>query len=442
MSQFLISSEITVIDPSKEIIDYVKDKLVLDNPEYYQAEKIGRYCKNIPKTIELFSKNGNTLILPFGVLKDVWELRKINTETKLDFSPFIPLNIKGNINLYDYQEQALNALKKGKNGILEAPCGSGKTQIGLALIKAIGGKALWLTHTHDLLEQSKKRCEAYFKGDFGTITQGKVNIGKDITFATVQTMCKIETKLYENEFTTVIVDECHRAVGTPTKVMMFYKVLNNCKARYKFGLTATLNRSDGLIASMFSLIGPKLYTIPREYVGDKTIRADYQIIENNEKYNPFAYTFNSMIDFNKLLNVLCEDQTRNEIIIENVVKNLERNQLVLSHRVKHVETLGEMLRERGIDCSIVTGKVKNRNFTSKIIIATYSLAKEGLDIPRLDVLHLTTPQKDKTTTIQSVGRIERNIEGKKQSICFDYLDTDISYCLMCQKKRERILNKR
>lgn len=440
--KILITNQIIIQNPNRKIIDFIKENLILDNPDYIQAEKLGRYSRGIPKKLELFTRNADTFYLPFGTLQDIWRLKDNDTSYKLDFSPFKPLEMLGSINLYDYQEQALNALKKGKNGILEAPCGSGKTQIGLALIKAIGGKALWLTHTHDLLEQSKKRCEAYFKGDFGTITQGKVNIGRDITFATVQTMCKIEPSLYENEFTTIIVDEAHRCIGTPTKVTMFYKILNNCKTRYKFGLSATLDRSDGLINCLFSLIGNKLYSIPRECVEDKIIKCDYKVIINDKKYDPFEYTFNATIDFNMLLTMLCEDNTRNELIIDNVMKNLDRDQLILSHRVKHVEILAKLLQERGIECSVVTGKIKNRNFTSKIIIATYSLAKEGLDIPRLDVLHLTTPQKDKTTTVQSVGRIERNIEGKKQPICFDYLDTDISYCLMCQKKRKNMIIKR
>ena len=77
-----------------------------------------------------------------------------------------------------------------------------------------------------------------------------------------------------------------------------------------------------------------------------------------------------------------------------------------------------------------------------VILATYPLAKEGLDIPTLDRLHLVTPQKDRATVQQSAGRIERNIEGKNTPIVYDYVDENIGYCLNAYKKRKSILKKR
>ena len=56
------------------------------------------------------------------------------------------------------------------------------------------------------------------------------------------------------------------------------------------------------------------------------------------------------------------------------------------------------------------------------LFATYALAKEGLDIPRLDRLYLTTPQKDYAVIVQSVGRIARTFDGKEQPIAYDYVD--------------------
>lgn len=50
------------------------------------------------------------------------------------------------------------------------------------------------------------------------------------------------------------------------------------------------------------------------------------------------------------------------------------------------------------------------------------LAKEGLDIPRLDRLILASPHRDKATIIQSVGRIERTFDKKKKAIVFDLVD--------------------
>ena len=70
----------------------------------------------------------------------------------------------------------------------------------------------------------------------------------------------------------------------------------------------------------------------------------------------------------------------------------------------------------------------------RYLFASYRLAKEGLDIPRLDRLYLTTPQKDYAVIVQSVGRIARTFEGKEQPICYDYVD-DIGYLVNAYKKR-------
>ena len=64
-----------------------------------------------------------------------------------------------------------------------------------------------------------------------------------------------------------------------------------------------------------------------------------------------------------------------------------------------------------------------RDGKENLLFATYGLAKEGLDIPRLDRLILASPHRDKATIIQSVGRIERKFEGKKNPTVYDIVDS-------------------
>lgn len=443
--RLIIGNDIRIENPNNDIIRYCDTKLTIDNLDYINAERLGRYLGNIPKLMKLYVKDGNCLRLPFGCLKDVWKLKDSRTEYELKFSHFKGSCMEGHINLYDYQERALKSLLEGKNGVLQAPCGSGKTQIGLQLIKSIGGKALWLTHTQKLLEQSMERCKRYFTGDFGTITEGNVNIGKDITFATVQTMAKIDTEIYKDAFDIVIVDECHHCVGSPTKVMRFYKIITNCNCRYKYGLSATLSRADNLIQTLFYLIGNILHTITKEEVGDKVIKAEHRKVDIDLEYDMFDYLdTDGTINYTNMITMLSNNETRNNIIIDNVFReyNNGKKQMILCHRVSQVIDLCNKIGTFAKAVAI-TGKVKqkNREFDGDVIIATYSLAKEGLDIPSLDVLHLATPQKNASTTEQSVGRIERNIDGKQTPICYDYVDNTIQYCVNCYRQRKRILNK-
>jgi superfamily II DNA or RNA helicase len=87
---------------------------------------------------------------------------------------------------------------------------------------------------------------------------------------------------------------------------------------------------------------------------------------------------------------------------------------------------GKAEREQALE-DMRTGK-------KKFLFATYSLAKEGLDIPCLERLFLTTPQKDYAVITQSIGRIARTCDGKQEPICLDFVD-DIGYLVKSYKKR-------
>lgn len=444
--KLIIGKDITIENPNSAINRYCEEELTLANPDYIIASKLGHYVGRMEKSIRLYVKNGNKLILPFGCLEDIWQPRLIKgAEYETRFHEFRGNQMKGDIKLYDYQERALKRLYEGKNGILEAPCGSGKTQIGLALIKKIGGKALWLTHTSKLLKQSMERAKAYFDGDFGTITEGEVHIGRDITFATVQTMRTLDTSVYENEFDIIIVDECHHCVGTPTKVMQFYKILTNCNARRKYGLSATLSRGDNLMRSVYSIIGKKLHTITEREVGSKIIKAKHIKVDIGLDYNMRDYCdSDGTINYTKLITLLSDNEERNDIICEKIMNlySLGKKQLVLCHRISQIKTLTEKI-SKFCKVNSITGRVsqKDRDYDGDVIVATYSLAKEGLDIPTLDVVHFATPQKDKAIVKQSAGRVERNVEGKEQPLVMDYVDINIDYCNMCYRKRLNILKK-
>ena len=206
-----IESKLIVKDPTQEVQDYCYQKLVVPNPDYYKKQAIGKWTGNLPMNIHLFEKCGDDLWLPFGCIRDLWALYPVKEAYKMAISPIQARLYKSNINLYPYQEEAVNKALRAKNGLIVMPCGGGKTQTGLELIARIGGRALWLTHTQDLLNQSKDRAKGTLDlcgGKYGTITGGKVNIGTHITFATVQTMAKLDLYKYKDMFDVVIVDEC------------------------------------------------------------------------------------------------------------------------------------------------------------------------------------------------------------------------------------------
>ena len=444
-----VSNNIRIKNPSNEIISWCQAHLKLPNPEYAKKVRMGFYLGNTPKFLYLYEVHGDEIILPYGTLKQITPLIQ-NAIVTSDFKPFESIDYGQPIPLYPYQEQAVQAVKNGYYGILQSKAGSGKTQMGIALIKEYGRRALWLCHTIDLVNQSKERAERYMDSSLiGKITEGKVDIGKGVTFATIQTMCKLDLSQYKDMWDVIIVDECHRVAGTPTQMSMFAKVLNSLSARHKYGLSATVHRADGMIQATFALLGDVVYIVPDEAIADKVMQVSIKPIGTGVKISRECLNTDGTLNYAKLINYLCEDAYRNTLIRNHIIRDSDRSCLVLSDRLEHLETLMNLLpthmRDRAVMISgkmtSKKGKVERaqaledmRTGKKKYLFATYSLAKEGLDIPCLERLFMATPQKDCAVITQSIGRIARTHEGKADPVCYDFVD-DIGYLVKSYKKR-------
>ena len=186
----LVSNTLTIENPTQEALMWCKKNLTIANPEYAKKVRMHFWVGDTPSKLSLYEQEGNNLILPFGTLRTLPDcIAKESTFTSSFPAPVSVVYGGVDVPLYDYQKDAVEAVYKAQYGILQSPAGSGKTQMGIALVKKYGKRALWLTHTLDLLRQSKERAERYVdKSLIGTVTEGKVNIGKGITFATIQTM--------------------------------------------------------------------------------------------------------------------------------------------------------------------------------------------------------------------------------------------------------------
>lgn len=446
-----MSNVLTIENPTEELLMWCKKSMTVANPEYAKKVRMNFWVGNTPKTINIYERNGNSLILPFGTLRNLPREVTDNSYFTSDFQKAIDISYGGaDVPLYAYQQTAVEAMYKAQYGILQSPAGSGKTQMGIALVKKFGKKALWLTHTIDLLRQSKARAEKYTNDTLiGTITEGKVDIGEGITFATIQTMCKLDLARYKDEWDVIIVDECHRCSGTPTTMTQFSKVLNSLAARHKIGLSATVHRSDGMIEATYALLGHVVYAVPEEAVGDKIMKVGIKPVPTGVEISRKCLNTDGTLNYTRLVNYLCEDAQRTHVISSWIVAESERSCLILSDRLEHLEalvsSLPQSMREQAV---MVSGKMTTkkgkaereqaiedmRTGKKKYLFATYSLAKEGLDIPRLERLFLTTPQKDYAVITQSIGRIARVFEGKADPIAYDFVD-NIAYLVKSYKKR-------
>lgn len=428
--KIIVSNNIRIEKPDEKIKNYAEEKLVIKNPDYIRNERLGYSNWNTPINLTFYEINGNEIILPFGCVSDLFQMYPLEKfENRIILGKQI--TYKSKIKLFEYQKKVLEKAKQRKNGIIVMPAGSGKTQTALELIAKLGLKTLWITHTIDLLNQSYNRAKGNFKNiGVGKIANGKIEIGTHITFATVQTLKSIDIGSYEDTWDCIIVDECHRICGTPAKAGMFYKVINKLIARYKYGLTATPYRNvKGTEKAMFSLIGKTIIELDKEVIGNRIIPAKVIKIKTNFKEIPEeSQETDGTIKYSKLTTILSEDIERNKIILKILNKSKNNYTLVLTDRVKQMYYLQKQLGYG----KVIEGKTKKeerekvieeiREGKEQVLLATYGLAKEGLDIPRLDRLILASPHRDKATIIQAIGRIERKFENKTQPICYDLVD--------------------
>ena len=470
MIHVLISNKIIFYEAPEEVKEWCRNNLILTNPKYQQLikmdeiEKIQRY--HVPQFIYMFVVKGSDYIIPRGCMYALWPIiKKYPYEVSFNEDKKISIcDKKSTYTLRGYQEKAVDAMVKAKGGILVCPCSGGKTLMASEIMHRIGLRTLFLVHTTDLLNQAKKSFLSAFPTlKVGTITDGKVELGEDITFSTVQTISAIEKSVYEDYFNIVIIDECHHVCNTPTHIKMFGKVIENTKARYVYGLTATPYRSDTLTNSMYAIIGLNRIGAfsPTYEIGLNELDinlARYEPIMLNTERSLTAYSeADGSIDYKRLIDYLTQNKTRNEEICENICKDgfVNSKHLVLCIRVEECQNIYNRLIELGARAVLITGKTTSakerkrvliddkEGKTWNVIVSTYSLAKEGLDIPILSVLHLASPQKNKGLLIQCCGRIERKYPGKATPIVYDYVDKNIPYCMMAYLRvRRNILKNR
>jgi superfamily II DNA or RNA helicase len=145
-----------------------------------------------------------------------------------------------------------------------------------------------------------------------------------------------------------------------------------------------------------------------------------------------------------LINELSTNMERTELILRVLRKALRegRKVLVLSHRLAHLKEMkAEIERTTTFSAMLYIGATKQAERAKAkefdVIFGQMDLVKEGLDIPELDTLFFATPTGSDVTVEQGTGRILRELEGKKQPIVVDFVDTPIGYCQGLFKKRKK-----
>jgi superfamily II DNA or RNA helicase len=332
--------------------------------------------------------------------------------------------------LRGYQREALAAWWRHKSGIIVAPCGAGKTAIGLTAVLHLDTPALVLVHTGDLLRQWRERAEA-LGIPTTTIAEGNGPVRARLVIATMQTLALWpfwQLAEWGAGVGLVIVDEAHH-VPCATLTDVLYEL----PGRYRLGLTATPTRADGLTPILLGHMGPIRAEVSRAALAE----AGAIIVPRVERITT-GWEPDAEADYVQMVTASTEDDARNIQIADLAASAVKagRHVLIQTERVEHSKVLSRLIGEmHGLGSVAVYGAlgVKARALALSqvasgacpILIAT-QLADEGLDLPILDTLILGVPQRNAARLEQRVGRIARPAPGKVDAIVYDLVDSGLA----------------
>ena len=318
-----------------------------------------------------------------------------------------------------------NFIKKGKNGIICVPCGWGKTFMSLAIMGKIKQKTIIVVHKEFLVGQWIGEINrVYPTARIGRLQADDAEVGDDfdITIAMLQTVAKHEyPEGFFADFGLSIFDECHHLGAAH-----FSKALMKIQTKYMLGLSATPDRTDGLSKVFGWYIGDMTTRIrAREEDTEVEVRV-YNFTTTDEAYTKTDFDYRGNPIRARLLNTITEYEPRTRYLIPAVKKAYDekRKTLILSDRRDHLLMWERLLKEAGApDVAFYVGGMKQvaleKSEEAQILLGTYSMAAEGMNIPTLNTIVLSTP---KSNVEQSVGRILRQ---KKDERAFNPLIIDI-----------------
>ena len=321
-------------------------------------------------------------------------------------------------------------------GLLELPCAWGKTSASLYIISQLKKKTLVIVHKEFLLNQWVERIQQFLpQARVGRIQGQIIDIeDKDIVIGMLQSLSMKEyPQSVFDSFGFTIIDEVHH-ISSQTFSNALFKIVT----KYMLGLSATMNRKDGTTRVFKMFLGDVIYKGTRDEERNVTVRGiEYHV--DDDDFNNVITDFRGNVAYSSMISKLCEYSRRSEFILKILVDLLKENDkqqvLILAHNRNLLKYLYDAIKTRNISTvGYYVGGMKEKALkeseSKQVIIATFSMAAEGLDIKSLTTLIMATP---KTDIQQSVGRILR--EKHSQPIVVDIIDSHEPFKNQWKKRR-------
>ena len=347
------------------------------------------------------------------------------------FEADLPIQMGQTIELRDYQQEAIDNLKKmredGKTfALLYHATGVGKTITAATDAKAVGGRTLFLVNALKLASQAKDTfAKVWPEATLGEYTGSQKDVSQTVIFATVQSISKDLEKFSPTDFDYLIVDECHHAAANT-----YQKIFTYFHPKFILGLTATPERSDGEdMLELFQNVAHKMdlktavergVLVPIRCIRVKTNIALTDVRINGIKYNSQDLESKLFIP------------ERNQLIVDTYLKYVNgKKTVIFCASVDHAAEIAKLLRDNGVKAEAVSGRdrveirdkiLKDYETGSTNVLCACDLLNEGWDSPHTTVLFMARPTMSKTIYMQQLGRGTRRCPGKDDLLVIDFVD--------------------
>ena len=417
-----------------------KIAIEIDGETYHNPSKVSenKYADDLLKQNSLVYDNWKVYRWIYSQLEKQPEKVKDELITFLGSSPMfkafeadLPVQMGQTIELRDYQQEAIENLKKvrddGKTiALLYHATGVGKTITAATDAKAVGGRTLFLVNALKLASQAKDTfARVWPEATLGEYTGGQKDVSQTVIFATVQSISKDLEKFSPTAFDYLIVDECHHAAANT-----YQKIFTYFHPKFILGLTATPERSDGEdMLELFQNVAHKMdlkTAVERGVlVPIRCIRVKTNIDLTDVRINGIKY--NSQDLESKLF-----IPERNQLIVDTYLKYVNgKKTVIFCASVDHAAEIAKLLRDNGVNAEAVSGRdrveirekvLKDYETGSTDVLCACDLLNEGWDSPHTTVLFMARPTMSKTIYMQQLGRGTRRCPGKDDLLVIDFVD--------------------
>lgn len=299
------------------------------------------------------------------------------------------------------------------NAIINAWVSWGKTFTGLAIASKLKQKTLIVTHTVPLRNQWAKEVEKVFGISASIIGSGSWDTRGPVVVGNTQTLYRNIDKI-KRIFGTVILDEMHH-VSSPT----FSRIIDSSFARYKIGLSGTIERKDGK------------HVVFRDYFGHNVIqppKENYMVPRIDIIPSGIRFQDGSKTPWANKVTALTQNEEYQHTVSLLAAAYAARGHkvLVVSDRVQFLKNCKELTGEKAI---CLTGEVPHEeregligqilDGTKEILFGTQAIFSEGISIDNLSCLILGTPVNNEPLLTQLIGRVIRKQEKKLDPVIVD-----------------------